>query len=77
MTPQFVVSPSDVERAFGALQGLRGAGNPVKFAAKLAGLGESEWRAGIPTWAWMTLALGVGIYVGAAHFPKIQDKLGL
>lgn len=77
MSPQFVFSPNDLERAFGALQGMRGLGNPAKFAAKLAGLGESEWRAGVPTWAWVTLAFGVGVYIGVAHFPTVQEKLGL
>lgn len=79
MTPQLVFSPNDVERAVGALRGMHGLGltNPVKVAAKLAGLGEGEWRAGVPTWAWVTVALGVGIYVGSTHLPAIQEKLGL
>lgn len=74
MSPQFVVSPNDLERALGAV---RGMGNPVRFVGRLAGLGQNEWNAGIPTWAWMTVAFGVGIYVGAAHLPTIQEKFGL
>lgn len=74
MSPQFVVSPNDLERAVGAL---RGIGNPTRFVARMAGLGESEWRAGIPAWAWMALAFGAGVYLGAAHVPTIREKLGL
>lgn len=73
MSPQFVVSPNDLERGLGALQR---AGNPLKLMGRLAGLGEAEWRSGVPTWAWMTVAFGVGIYVGAEHLPTIREKLG-
>lgn len=74
MSPQFVVSPSDLQNAVGALQGI---GNPLRMAARLAGLGDNEWRAGVPAWAWMALAFGAGVYIGVAHVPAIQEKLGL
>lgn len=74
MAPQFVVSPSDLQSAVGAMRQL---GNPAKLVGRLAGLGDAEWRAGVPAWAWIALAFGAGIYVGAAHLPAIQEKLGL
>lgn len=74
MSPQFVVSPNDL---VGAANALKAVGNPLHLLGKLAGLGSSEIRAGVPTWAWMTVAFGVGIYVGAAHWEQIESKLGL
>lgn len=74
MTPQFVVSPNDLAAATKAL---RAVGNPLHLVGKLAGLGSSELRAGIPTWAWMAVAFGVGIYVGVAHWERVESKLGL
>lgn len=73
MSPQFVVSPSDLERAVGAV---RQVGNPAALVGRLMGLGTSEMRAGIPAWAWALLAFGAGAYVGAQHLPAIREKLG-
>ena len=55
------LTPSDVERA---LRGIGAFDNPVRAATSFLGLSADEQKAGVPAWAWMTLALGAGILVG-------------
>lgn len=70
--PQFVVSPQDLQTLWKAASGI---GNPLSVAQRFAGLGQSEQRAGVPAWAWVAVAFGVGAVVGVQFGPKINDFL--
>lgn len=52
---------SDLERAFSAIGAKE---NPIKAVGGLLGFSGSEVDAGIPTWAWLVVATGVGIFIG-------------
>jgi len=73
MSPQFVMSPNDLQNALGAL---RSMGDPVGLVYRMAGLGQSEREAGIPGWAWLVVAAGAGIALGAVYGPVVREKLG-
>lgn len=70
---EFTASPSDLIRAVEAARQIDA--NPVTLAGKLLGLGADEQEAGIPSWAWMTVALGLGIYLGFRYGPQVRQKL--
>lgn len=61
------LQPRDLERAFTAIGGKK---NPVHAAGSLLGFSGDELEKGVPTWAWVLLALGVGVYAGT----KIKGK---
>lgn len=69
----FVMSPADLEKVAGAA--LRIDPNPLKLAGRSVGLGTAEMNAGIPTWAWIVLAVGGGLVVGIKYGPTLRDKL--
>lgn len=69
----FVMSPADLEKIAGAA--LRIDQNPLKIAGRAVGLGDAEMRAGIPTWAWVLLALGAGTVVGIKYGPALTRRL--
>lgn len=73
MSPQFVMSPNDIERALGAVKSLR---DPAGLMYRLVGIGQTERQAGVPSWAWIAVALGTGIYLGASYAPTVREKLG-
>lgn len=73
MSPQFVLNPDDLGKALGALKNLR---DPTGLVYRVVGIGQAEREAGVPSWAWIAVALGVGIYVGAAYAPYVREKLG-
>lgn len=73
MSPQFVVSPSDLQQAFGLV---RKMGNPVGMIGRFAGLGEAEQQAGIPAWSLCLLALGAGLVIGVQYGPTIRRWVG-
>jgi len=70
--PQLVVSPQDIEKI---LKGAKAIGNPMAIVQRFAGLGEAEQQAGIPSWAWLSLAVGVGVVVGMQLRPAVDDFL--
>jgi hypothetical protein len=70
----FVMSPADLEKIAGAA--MRIDGNPLKIVGRSLGLGDAEMAVGIPTWAWVTLALGAGAFVGIQYGPDLKRKLG-
>jgi hypothetical protein len=70
--PQFVVSPQDVQKLWTAASSI---GNPLSLAQRIAGLGETEQRAGVPTWAWIVVAVGVGAVAGVHFGPQITSFL--
>lgn len=70
---EFTASPSDLIRAVQAAREIDA--NPVTLAGKLVGLGAEEQDAGIPSWAWMTVALGLGIYLGVRYGEQVRQKL--
>lgn len=55
------LQPKDLDDAFTAMGGRE---NPVKAVGSVLGFSGNEVDAGIPTWAWMLVVLGVGIYLG-------------
>jgi hypothetical protein len=70
----FVMSPADLEKLAGAA--MRIDANPLKIVGRTLGLGDAEMRAGVPTWAWVTLALGAGAFVGVKYGPGLMKKVG-
>lgn len=54
------------------LTAMGGRQNPVKAAGSLLGFSGDEVDAGIPTWAWVVIGLGIGVYLG-----KIASNKGL
>jgi hypothetical protein len=70
---EFTASPSDLIRAVQAAREIDA--NPVTLAGKLIGLGADEQEAGIPSWAWMTVALGLGLYLGVRYGTEVRQKL--
>jgi hypothetical protein len=55
------VQPQDVAKAFTAIGGRE---NPVKAVGSLFGFSGPELDAGVPTWAWVVVGVGIGIYLG-------------
>lgn len=51
----------DLDEAFTAMGGRE---NPIKAVGSVFGFSSSEVDAGVPTWAWLLVALGVGIFIG-------------
>lgn len=70
---EFTASPSDLIRAVQTAREIDA--NPVTLAGKLIGLGADEQEAGIPGWAWMTVALGLGLYLGVRYGSDVRQKL--
>jgi hypothetical protein len=66
------VNPQDLGNVLGAVGAL---GNPVGTAVGFLGLSQDEQRAGIPVWAWMVVAFGVGTYVGTQYGGKLKKYL--
>jgi len=59
--------------AMGALSAARQIDpNPVSLAGRMLGLSEAEIKAGIPTWAWVTLGFGVGVGLTAFALPRAK-----
>lgn len=73
MNPQFVMSPDDLKNALGAL---RQIGDPTGLVYRLVGIGQTEREAGVPGWAWVAVALGTGLALGAVYGPWVKDKIG-
>lgn len=69
----FIMSPADLEKVAGAA--MRIDPNPLKLAGRAVGLGDAEMAAGVPAWAWVTLALGAGLVVGIKYGPGLREKL--
>lgn len=55
---EFTASPSDVIKVVHTARQLEP--NPLSLAGRFLGLGATEQRAGIPTWAWLVVAFGAG-----------------
>lgn len=50
--------------------------NPVGLAGRMLGLSAAEQRAGVPSWAWLTVGVGVGILAGIAlNRSKILSRI--
>ena len=64
---------SDVQQAWGSVKKLDP--HPMRLAGRLAGLGSSELEAGVPTWAWVTVAFGAGALVAIVFGERISDKV--
>jgi len=70
----FVMSPGDLEKIAGAA--LKIDPNPLKLAGRAVGLGNAEMAAGIPVWAWVTLALGAGAVLGIKYGHHVTKHFG-
>lgn len=56
------VQPQDLQNI---LSGMGAVENPKGTALSMLGFSPEDQRVGVPTWAWMVLAMGAGIYIGA------------
>lgn len=70
----FVMSPGDLEKIAGAAMKIDA--NPLKLAGRAVGLGDAEMKAGIPSWAWIVLALGAGAVVGIKYGHHVTKHFG-
>lgn len=52
--------------------------NPIRLAGRFLGLSADEQRAGVPTWGWCALALGIGFIGGvfASRSDFLRERLG-
>jgi hypothetical protein len=64
----FTASPTDVIKAVDTARKIEG--NPVALGARFIGLGADEQRAGVPTWTWIVLAIGVGGILAHRYWPR-------
>lgn len=55
------VQSADLMKAYAAMGGMQ---NPVKAVGSVFGFSGDEVDAGVPTWAWVVVGIGVGIYLG-------------
>ena len=55
------LQPTDLDRAFTAMGGKE---NPVKAVGSVFGFSGAEVDAGVPTWAWVIVGIGFGIFLG-------------
>jgi len=67
------VGLADVQAAWAGAQKIEA--NPLRFAARLTGLGSDELDAGVPTWAWVTVAFGAGALAAVLWGGKIRDRV--
>lgn len=49
--------------------------NPLSLAARIAGFSGDEQQAGVPTWAWVVLALGGGAALALVAYPRVSRLL--
>ena len=68
------VTLGDLQKAYGAAQALDP--HPVRLVGRLAGLGSAELDAGVPTWAWVTIAFGAGAAVAVLYGDDARRKVG-
>lgn len=68
------VTLGDVQKAWAGAQRLDA--NPMRLAGRLAGLGSSELEAGVPTWAWVTIAFGAGAVASLMYSEPLRRKVG-
>lgn len=64
------VQPRDVVQV---LNGVGAIQNPRSTALSVLGLSPEEQQAGVPAWAWATLALCIGAYLGAKYGGKLRN----
>ena len=65
---------SDLETVARAAQQIEG--NPMRLAGRMMGLGDAEQDAGVPVWAWATIAFGVGLAVVWLGLPAVTKRFG-
>lgn len=68
------VSLGDLQRAYAATQALEA--RPLRLVGRLAGLGSAELDAGVPTWAWVTIAFGAGAAASLLYSDRLRRKVG-
>ena len=68
---EFTASPQDLFQAMDVVRKIDA--NPLNAVGRVMGLSAAEQRAGIPTWAWCTIAVGVGVAVGVKYAPQIRE----
>lgn len=68
------VTLGDLQKVYGATQALEK--RPLRLVGRLAGLGSSELDAGVPTWAWVTIAFGAGAAASLLYSETLRRKVG-
>lgn len=68
------VTLGDVQNAWGAAKALDP--KPLRLVGRLAGLGSAELDAGVPTWAWITIAFGAGAAASLLYSETLRRKVG-
>ena len=68
------ITLGDVHQAWAGAKRLDA--NPLRLAGRLAGLGPSELEAGVPTWAWVTIAFGAGAAASLLYSESLRRKVG-
>ena len=67
------VTLGDVQKVWAGAKKLDA--HPVRLVGRLAGLGSSELEAGVPTWAWIAVAFGTGVFVTYMYGNQLRAKL--
>lgn len=49
--------------------------DPLSLVGRIIGLAPAETKVGIPGWAWATVALGAGAYLGWRYGDQVTEKL--
>lgn len=62
---EFTASPSDLIKIAEVAQ--RIDANPLALAGRMLGMGQEDRKVGVPSWAWMVVVFGLGVYVGARY----------
>lgn len=50
-------------------------GDPLSLVGRIIGMSPDETRVGVPAWAWVTVALGAGAYLGWRYGDQVTEKL--
>lgn len=49
--------------------------NPLSLVGRLLGMAPEETKVGIPGWAWATVVMGAGAYLGWRYGDHVTRKL--
>ena len=49
--------------------------NPLSLIGRILGMAPEETKVGVPGWAWATVAMGAGAYLGWRYGDQVTGKL--